>query len=301
MQRFILAVFILLAIAGLTGAGQSIVESCKPGDLECAISDVTLRIRQFPEQFDLYLLRARLLRKKGDCDSAISDLSIYISKNADQPRQKAEAFNERAFCLKDLERYDDALRDNDEAVKLEPGNAGSLANRGETHGNKREWQLALNDLNSALKLEPDNSFALATRGWIYRWMQNDKQAFADFNKAIGIDPTNAIAYYRRAFSYKSRGEFTKAIADFDRFFALQSNEVDFLYRAYLTRGELNSDAGYDDRAMADFNKAVELKPKSPLPYKWKAYVYRRLGDKANAEENEKIAERLEKDLKARKK
>ena len=97
------------------------------------------------------------------------------------------------------------------------------------------------------------------------------KAISDFNKAIELNPMSAEAYYRRgnAYEYKAFSEFFK----------------DFSFPL----GDLKSAEAlaYTDKAISDFNKAIELNPEYPEAYASRGPLYSLKGqsDKAKADRN----------------
>ncbi|MFP4322964.1 MAG: tetratricopeptide repeat protein [Anaerolineales bacterium] len=63
---------------------------------------------------------------------------------------------------------------------------------------KNKFEDALADLNEALRLERRNAELYATRGYIYLEQGNGAAAEADFKKALSLDPSQWIVHYARA-------------------------------------------------------------------------------------------------------
>ena len=67
-----------------------------------------------------------------------------------------------------------------------------------------------------------------------------------------------------------KGDFDRAIADFNRAIELKPDYAE----AYNNRGNAYSDKGDFDHAIADFSKAIELKPDFPIAYNNRSVVCR---------------------------
>jgi tetratricopeptide (TPR) repeat protein len=67
----------------------------------------------------------------------------------------------------------------------------------------------------------------------------------------------AVAYYRRGNAYGKKGDLDRAIADYDKAIELDPKYV----MAYNNRGIAYGKKGDFDSAIADLNKAIELDPK----------------------------------------
>src|SRR5215510_14403113 len=86
-----------------------------------------------------------------------------------------------------LEHCDRALEDN-------PGDHGTLLNRGSAHlaiGNLEE---ALGDFDRAINMKPEDARNYFNRALVYAAKKEHHRAIADYSEAIRIMPSLAIAY-----------------------------------------------------------------------------------------------------------
>ena len=79
------------------------------------------------------------------------------------------------------------------------------------------------------------------------------------------DAQDYIGYFNRGSSYERAGDFEKALADFDKVIKLRPSFA----RGYHARGLVQDDLGATVKALADLDRAIELDPKD-----WSAYVSR---------------------------
>jgi tetratricopeptide (TPR) repeat protein len=68
---------------------------------------------------------------------------------------------------------------------------------------------------------------------------------------------DSIAYSNRCGAYTSKGDYDKAIADCDKAIELKPKNA----AAYDNRGNVYQAKGDHDRAISDYDKAIELDPK----------------------------------------
>ncbi|GAI19545.1 unnamed protein product, partial [marine sediment metagenome] len=98
---------------------------------------------------------------------------------------------------------------------------------------------------------------------------------------------SALAYYNRGNAWAEKGEHDKAITDFSRFIELKPKVFD----GFLARGIAWGTRGEYDKAIADYSRAIELKSKySALAYYNRGNVWEAKGDhdKAIADYTEAI-------------
>lgn len=111
-------------------------------------------------------------------------------------------------------RYDKALIDYSEAIRIYPGLAAAYNNRCHTRAViGRELEMALADCDEALRLVPENETVRDTRGFLYLKMADYPKAILEYNAALRIEPNQARAFYGRGYARTKMGE--KAAGDAD--------------------------------------------------------------------------------------
>ena len=147
---------------------------------------------------------------------------------------------------------------------------------------------------------PGDDFEFYAKGAAYVVLKNYDMALASFNQAIQQDPQKIIAYIRRGRLYFQKGDFARALADFDKAIQLESGREQSKasskreknpspsdiqcdprlwfenFRpgaAYIDRGRLYIQQDNNDRAIADFTKAIELDPEGANAYNLRGVAY----------------------------
>lgn len=135
--------------------------------------------------------------------------------------------------------------------------------------------------------------AMANGGWIYVAVPADQGNPEVITSAIRIPPypyqqvaenpgtggeklatDDAVAYNNRGVVYYGKGDYDRAMSDFNKAIELKPD----LAAAYNNRGVVYRDKGDYDRAMRDYTKAIELKPDDAEAYNNRGVVYFRKGD-----------------------
>ena len=87
-----------------------------------------------------------------------------------------------------------------------------------------------------------------------------------------------IGYYNRADAYEKAGDFDKALADLDQVIQIRPKFA----RGYIARGLVQDDLGATSKALADLERAIALKPNDAGIYVSRATVLRGKQDYAAA-------------------
>ncbi|HEX2678108.1 MAG TPA: tetratricopeptide repeat protein, partial [Polyangiales bacterium] len=124
-------------------------------------------------------------------------------------------------------------------------------------------QAALEDLNAACGdlFNRDAYMAWGNLGWAYLEMQNYPKAIDALARAVRLRRDFCVGHYRLGKAYVATKDFAKA--DQAATAAIESDPRCGTFQdAWLLRGEARMNLGNRDDARADFERCVELQPKS---------------------------------------
>jgi tetratricopeptide (TPR) repeat protein len=133
-----------------------------------------------------------------------------------QLRARAERFNNQGVDFYQLRRYQEALKQYNEAVRLNPQYVEAYANRGATFDALNNPTRAVQDYSTAIQLKPSLTYAYRNRAAAYCDLGRFQSALADWNLVIRRTPRDASAYNARALCYQSLKNWPGAAADFDQ-------------------------------------------------------------------------------------
>ena len=146
--------------------------------------------RHFREGLEAY--------QRGDFDAAVRHFSLAI-ESADLPLPDIFfAFNNRGNAHAARRDYDRALRDYNEALRLNPKYAGALRNRGLVHAGRGDFDHAIQDFSEAARLDPDDPHALIGRALVHCVKRDFADAIRDFDAALRVCPACPRAVVGRA-------------------------------------------------------------------------------------------------------
>jgi tetratricopeptide (TPR) repeat protein len=124
----------------------------------------------------------------------------------------------------------------------------AYAIRGKAHWRQQNFDDAIADENEALKLNPNLVAAYVARSAAYVARSGDYGVKEDDDQAIEIDPNVAAAYHNRGIARGHNGDLDGAIADTTRAIEIDPNSA----LAFISRGDLHSRKRERGLAYADF-------------------------------------------------
>jgi len=120
-------------------------------------------------------------------------------------------------------------------------------------------QEAILRFNEAIESDPTLAGPYINRGAAYHHIGNLDQAQSDFERALEMemDPEQAAAAHSNlGLVFKDREDNERAMKEYDM--AIQLNPK--LAQAYMNRATIHTRKGDEDAAMVDVGKAIELEP-----------------------------------------
>lgn len=128
---------------------------------------------------------------------------------------RAQIFGERALAYARLSKFDQALKDANQAVSISPPNNYKAYNqRGLVYFYKGDYSSALKDYEKAAT-SPDEFSSRYMVGVIHFTLGNDQQAISAFTQALQVNPEFYPALMQRGIVYRALGMKSEARADFE--------------------------------------------------------------------------------------
>jgi tetratricopeptide (TPR) repeat protein len=187
-----------------------------------------------------------------DIDGALAAYDMALRLD---PRNSV-AMTGLAFIWREKGELDRAIAVFSEALRIDPRNPKALMGRAIGRGEKGDLDNALADASEAIRLYPNWSQLYSERGVIWRSKGDLEHALHDQNRAveIGGDTQRAAEYNfsARGDTYRYLGEFDRALADYDGALKLRPGYIP----AYTGRGLTFEKMGDLVRAKTEFEKAL---------------------------------------------
>ena len=198
------------------------------------------------------LEKARALYELGDYRAAVENYDGLLQ----QSPENAPTLAEKASCLNQLHRHNEALLASEKAIQIDRMCILAHAARGDALTFLGRRDEATKAYSAGEGIEPQNARAFVHRGALRLARNSPQSAIEDLSKAIEKDRKLSLAYYTRAQGYEATGDAEKAVQDYAEAIAVNPQNA----QAYCSRGTLLARRGQEEKALADWNKAIEMSP-----------------------------------------
>jgi tetratricopeptide (TPR) repeat protein len=192
---------------------------------------------------------------RADHDTAIAKYDAALHKPVSS-YQRSYVYLNRGAANNFKWRFDEAIRDHTQALRLNPQLSEAYAGRGLAYLRKGENEKAIADLTEAIRLDPNSHSAYYNRGLIFLQKDEPDKAVADLEEAVRCNPRSAEALVMRGMCYIAKNDFDRALASFDGAIAVDpTNAI-----GYMERSNLYGRKGEYDKRDRDYAQALHLNP-----------------------------------------
>ncbi len=156
---------------------------------------------------------------------------------------------------KAVENYTELMKITDEKLIIKT----SYINRGLSYDRLQKYDLAISDLTEAIKLDSTDMASFIDRGLSKMHAGQLETAKEDYDYVVNKDNDQRMmeaALYWLARIHYSQGKFTEAIRNCDQYLVINSNDPEL----YFIRGSANSMLRNFEISIQDYDKAIEINP-----------------------------------------
>jgi arylsulfatase A-like enzyme/Flp pilus assembly protein TadD len=263
------------AVKNLAPAAKAVADT-----LESQLADFqqkTSSIRTEPTKLDP--TQAEKLRALGylTSDSAGANTG---EKGAIDPKDKIEIANKFHRSLVDLEedRYEEAIAELREVVRLEPDIASGHLELGRALAHVQRYQEALPVLRTAAKKNPNSGMAHYELGLALIKTGQWEAALPEMQAAVVCTPTSAQLHFYAGAVHLRLKHVPEATAEFESSLKIDSDH----FLTNLKYGEMLFWEGDAAGALRKLSRAVKVDPKSAEAHAFLADAYQQLGQAENS-------------------
>ena len=163
-----------------------------------------------PGSYQVHRMNAEILELQGKPQEAIAEYRKVLKIDPHVPGIHYEIGDILLQQNHDLTTLNEARKEFDDELQIDPGNARAEFQLGKVAGIVRDWKDAIAHFDKAAKLDPDMVPALVSLGLAYISAGRVEDAIAPLKRATELDPQNVDAHYRLSVVYRRLGRNQEA-------------------------------------------------------------------------------------------
>ena len=217
-----------------------------------------------------YLLRALQARETDDYENLRVAACVQEIENCKEKKDYVSTLNlanklvvirgqaqdwlEKANCLHNLERYDEALESFDRAIELDPNDGEAWVMKGIVFYKLERYKEALASFDQASELDANHQSVWALRGYVLHHLKHYEEALVSFERAIELYSNHHLRWALRGDILNNLKRYNEALKSFDRAIELDAN-----YQwIWFNRGWALDNLSRYEEALKSYDRAIAL-------------------------------------------
>lgn len=229
-------------------------------DLDGAFNYFNKAVELFPKQSEPYYRRGRIYYEKHNLSKAIADYDKAIGLE-----KRATYYTSRAIAMIKLNKYDEAEKDLNQAIKLDPTDHMPRTYLGILRYNTGKYDEAKNYLEKSIELFNGDSYTYYYYGLLNYTLGNLDQANSALTKTIELKPSGGIeplVYELRANVRFEQRDYVGVLNDLKYAINFCPNDP----KLYLLKGKAELKNGILVEAKRSFLQSQKLGGKEAAAY-----------------------------------
>jgi len=212
---------------------------------------------------------ALIYELKLDFEDAIKEIDKAIELDPKNPVYH----NNKGIALGELGRHEEAIEEYNKAIELNPNDPMDHNNKGNALGELGRHEEAIDEFDKAIELDPSDPDYHNNKGNALLKLGRHEDAIEEYNKAIELNPNNPGYHNNKGNALGELGRHEEAIEEFDKAIELNPNNPDY----HNNKGIALSKRGRHEEAIEEYNKAIELNPNDPFYHNKKGIALSKQG------------------------
>ncbi len=213
------------------------VGKMEEGKVDESISELKAVIAESPGFVLVYNHLANVYQEVGETGEAVAILKQGLSKNPGN----LSLLSKLGIILAEANQHQEAVEILKQCVKRESFNPDNFNYLGVAYYKSGNFQLALENYQKALELDNNYASVYNNFGSLYLVVylkDRDERAYnlamENFNRALEIDPRLFAAYNGRGAAFHYRNDYEKAIADWEKAIEIKPDYIDPYFSVGIT-------------------------------------------------------------------
>lgn len=251
--------------------------------LKEATEDFVRSLDNHPDANTAYLVyfhKGVTERKLGNLTESIDDFKQAILQKA----EKAATYNNLGLSYYEKEDFENALAQFTKSIEIEQ-HSFHYNNRGLAQYNLGKLEEAKKDYDMAIKLNPDDAFYYYNRGNVYLNQGDYTQAHEDYDQAIELSPNTAKFWHSKGLAFEGnafrvnpkkgdRELIDRAIEMYEQALEIADNFISSRFHLGLMHHKIQS----YQKALQCFSIVLEKLPDDKTVYIARGLVYQDMGN-----------------------
>ncbi len=249
-------------------AGQS--------DVKLQQEDLDKAIELDADQAEYLLMRARHHFGQKNFDKSLEDVDQVLEAHD----ESAAAHELRGTILAAQEKPEEALEALNRATELAPNALTPYLHRSQIYANLGNLEQAVAEATKIVEMQPQSPLGLLIRSNLYLQDQKAEEALSDIDKALALAPNDPSTLLTKARILAALGREKEALEQLE-----QTAQAAPQVALYLQVGQFAMQLEMPRRAIAAFDKALELEPNNPLVLRFRGDAKLNISDHKGAVED----------------
>ncbi|MEI7554764.1 tetratricopeptide repeat protein [Candidatus Chlorohelix sp.] len=228
-----------------------------------AVTEYLNTVKQDDGQFEAWLQLAQYYSQVNNLEDAIKAYEKVLKYD---PKNYVAAYS-TGLLWEVKKQNDTAERYYRQAIELQPGLVNAYTQLSRLLANKNvgnSQQEAITTAQIASRLDATNPQTYGALGYVYLQAGDYRNAIQAFDKTVSLNVNYLEGYYLRATAYIALKQYDRAQADINQVIRLKPEASNY----YLILGQIAEARGNGEEALVAYDKALNLKLANPSP----AYV-----------------------------
>ncbi len=240
----------------IRGSARSFIPDEGNKSLLKAFDDYEKVINLMPNYAQAWANRAAAFIKLKKYEWAISDLTEAV-----RLIPAARYYNDRGNAYLEQGKYEEARREFQQALGVNKNSLTAHTGLGDICVAQEDWKNAVDHYSKAIAIRPFLT-VLRNRGYAYGGLKQFNKSVKDFSDALEMDPTDYLSYKYRGLAYCGLEKWEKALPDLSNAIQhINSGSTDELSTLYSYKAMVHRQLNDEQKARADEKKAATLSNK----------------------------------------